>query len=447
MTADRDGAGAARCAPAALAAAACCLAAAAQEPPAPAAPAPAWLPIYAHDGEGHGAALGECVAIVGDVDRDGCADYAMGAPRDATVRSTRGSVWVHSGKDGRVLYVFRGATAGEAFGFSVAGGDVDGDGAADLVIGAPYADDKDGRTHVGSVHVFSGKDGRLLRMFWGRGEGDSFGAAVCTLGDVDGDGGDDVAVGTPYADLGQSLDLGAVQVFNVKTRKLLLEARGRTSGDRFGCSIARASDLDGDGRPELLIGAEGAGPEGRRAGGAFVYGSKGGEQLLALRGTAGEYFGAAVAGGLDVDGDGVGDLAVGAWNAATGEGMRGGAVYLFSGVKGAPLGTLHGEDHLDRFGRALGVGDVDGDGVADLFAGAPRESGRGYVRAFSGRNLARFEQWRASGSDGLFGFAIAVGDLDGDGRAEVVVGVPRHVRGDDMIGRVEVLSRSLPKGK
>src|SRR5690606_5422152 len=215
-----------------------------------------------HHGETKGSGYGFGLAFLGDVDRDGTIDYAIGAPRDLSRPESEGAVTVHSGKSGRVLFAHRGEGHGTAFGFALAGGDCDGDGIADVVVGAPYAS-KGELLQAGSVQFFSGKDGRLLREISGRTTGESFGWAIVELGDVDRDRVTDYAIGAPFADRRRNretidLDAGRVDVISGKTGKVLWSAWGEAAEDRFGSALASVEDCNADGAREVLVGAEGA---------------------------------------------------------------------------------------------------------------------------------------------------------------------------------------------
>ena len=135
-----------------------------------------------------------CVSSVGDVNGDGVNDLIVGSPRDDNNGLDSGSAQVYSGVDGSMLYNFDGDSVGDEFGRSVSGaGDVNGDGFADLIVGAPN-DDNNG-TDSGSVRVFSGVDGSVLYNLFGGADKDFFGTSVSGAGDLNGDGLADFIVG------------------------------------------------------------------------------------------------------------------------------------------------------------------------------------------------------------------------------------------------------------
>jgi len=127
------------------------------------------------------------VTVVGDVDGDGMPDVYASDWSNAAKGPSTGRVYVVSGANGRLIHGFTGETAGEGFGTSSSiAGDIDGDGHADLAVGAwQYS-----RVAVGGgrIYVYSGKDGHLLRTFTCRIPGDTLGFDSVGLGDVDGDG-------------------------------------------------------------------------------------------------------------------------------------------------------------------------------------------------------------------------------------------------------------------
>ncbi len=156
---------------------------------------------------------GYSVAGVGDVNRDGVPDFAVGAPGDDDGGAEAGSAWVHSGVDGSLLFVSHGNSAGDGFGSAIGeAGDVNGDGYMDVIVGA--SDDDPNGTSSGSATVLSGLDGSLIHTFDGSAAADNFGFAVGCAGDFNADGFDEVIVGSYWAD-NNGTDSGSSFVYDL----------------------------------------------------------------------------------------------------------------------------------------------------------------------------------------------------------------------------------------
>jgi ribosomal protein L35AE/L33A len=332
--------------------------------------------------------FGISVASAGDVNGDGYADLVVGAYNaDPSGRMDAGTVSVFHGSASGVLAaptrVLEGAAAGDYFGISVASaGDVNGDGYADLVVGAPYADPS-GRMEAGTASVFHGSasgvlaaPAQVLESVYERGQ---FGYSVASAGDVNGDGYADIVVGANIAAPSGRRNAGAASVFHGSASGVLAAPtrvlEGAAAGDGFGVSVASAGDVNGDGYADLVVGAYGASPSGRmQAGTASVFhGSASGVLAAPTRvlegAAAGDGFGVSVASAGDVNGDGYADLVVGAWYADPSGRMNAGTASVFhgsaSGVLAAPARVLEGAAAGDRFGNSVAsAGDVNGDGGA-----------------------------------------------------------------------------------
>ena len=390
--------------------------------PLPLARAQIWEacpPVHTHVGEVGGDVFGWVADNVGDVDQDGIDDYAITSPFHDTAGDMSGRVYVYSGASGVELFTVDGVAAGDNFGNAVAGaGDVDGDGRADVVIGAP------GTTgaNPGAASVHSGLDGSVLLAWTGEVGGDRFGYKVAGPGDVDGDGVPDVIIGADLWD-GAGVDAGRAYVYSGASGNPIHVFDGPEPGGRFGAGVSGIGDRDGDGRADLIVGARDAGAAS--GGRAYVYDGASGALVTTLDTDAtGENFGEDFLGEAgDVNADGTPDFYVADWrNAALGS--QTGRVFVYSGSDFTLLLTLTGETSGEGFGVGrTQPGDIDGDGFDDLvfgsFQASDGASGGGRVGVFSGASGARL--WRYTGENGGWnlGFDVAaMGDVDGDGEVD-----------------------------
>jgi hypothetical protein len=213
--------------------------------------------------------LGYSLSSAGDIDGDGITDLIAGGDRaDHDGYLEAGTAQVFSGSDGSVLYTFYGQQDYEWFGSSVSGaGDVNSDGYADVIIGA--IGNSKFEEEAGCARVYSGRNGHLLRTYYGDAYWDWLGTAVCGVGDVDGDGFDDVAVGSPYAN-GTGVESGRVFVYSGKNGQILYTIDGQDPGDVFGSFVEANGDVNADGNLELFIGDRQDGDLGPNTGSAWV---------------------------------------------------------------------------------------------------------------------------------------------------------------------------------
>ncbi|HET6201747.1 MAG TPA: VCBS repeat-containing protein [Planctomycetota bacterium] len=397
------------------------------------------------------------VSRAGDVNGDGVGDVLV-ASGSGTYPAT---VLVLSGTDGGLLYSIPWVAYVFALG---AVGDVDGDGASDLLVGSPLGTYPGAPPDSGRVDLFSGANGQLLLTVIGILPGESIGFSVSGVGDVSGDGLGDFVAGAPwYYSAGYVLDIGLARVYSGADGSVLLTSVGQNTEDRLGAAVAGLGDVDGDGVPDLAVGApqyrayDPAGPLG--PGYVRIYSGWTGALLHQLTGVFGDGFGYSVAGPGDLDGDGAGDVVVGAPGiGAYFANFTSGVARAFSGFTGSLLWAIQGASIGPYAGLGASVsslGDVDGDGAADVAVGIPGawcESAPGtpgIVRFCSGTGGQTIAAVAGLATTECFGRSLGgPGDANGDGFPEVLVGVGgADVGGLPDVGQARVFSYAgIPAG-
>ena len=367
--------------------------------------------VHEFDGEVANDQFGWIARDIGDVDGDGAHDFTTSAPTSGAGGRNAGRVYVYSSRTGRELWHADGEPGGQLGSGLEAAGDVNHDGIPDVVASAPYG---------GYARVYSGRDGRVLLELRSSDPPEAFGLHTEGVGDVNGDGYADILVGAPRSSVNGHW-AGRAYLYSGRDGSLLFTWSGDAANQRFGSAVAGAT---ANGRSQIIIGAPGAGPNGHgrvyvyegmsatpkftidadNTGGALgamflavagdmdgdhvpdvyasdwvnralgpatgrVYVNSGadGHQIHAFTGeVAGEGFGTSSSVAGDVNGDGYADLIVGAWQFA-GAAQSGGKAYLYSGRDGTLLKTFTCRTPGDTFGfDAVSLGDVDRDGIADL---------------------------------------------------------------------------------
>ena len=379
--------------------------------------------------------FGYSVALVGDLDGDGKSDFIIGAPTvDTGGVADVGAAYVYSGANGALLYQKTGVEANDQFAISVAGtGDLNGDGRADFILGA-YLADPFNRSNAGSAFVYSGFNGSLIYQKDGAFNGDRLGGSVAAAGDVNADGRDDFIIGAERANPAGRIDAGSAFVYSGRDSSLLYRKDGATAGDEQGFSVAGAGDLNGDGKADFIVGAPLASPSGlANAGSAYVYSGSDGALLYQKDGAgSSNYMGNSVAGAGDLNGDGRPDFIVGAPGASPGGLAAAGSAYIYSGADGALLYQKGGAaigDGLGTYGSIAGAGDVNGDGGTDFIIGAffANPGGRidaGSALLFSGMDGSLLFQVDGDSIGDNVGSVGGAEDINGDGKADIIVGAP-----------------------
>lgn len=397
-------------------------------------------------GEAAGDYFGWVSADLGDIDGDGVHDLAAGAPFNAAGGRSAGRVYVHSGKTGAQLFLGTGETR-SLLGFSVSSaGDVDGDGVNDVVSGGTQAGLQAAGVGSGLARIYSGKTGAHIRTLIGEHTDDAFGFSVWSAGDIDKDGRGDIAVGAPGSDAHGDKS-GRAYVFSGATGATLLTLDGQAAGDLFGTAVAGLSDLDGDGYPDLAVGARNAGPSQR--GLVYLYSGKTGNSIRQFEAdpSGAELGGFFVSSAGDVDKDGINDIYAGDYGDTPDDaGTTGGRAYVWSGATGNLLYDWPAQTPAEGFGIGRGAaGDVDNDGYGDLVIGAYTNSsaapmaGRTYV--FSGKTGAVLRTMTSSIAGEGSGYdAASMGDVNGDGAIDFLVTAATHPEKGPNTGRTYVIA-------
>ncbi len=447
-------------------------------------------------------------AIADDMDGDGTPDLIIGAPRadpGGTAGTNEGSVHVLSGAallkgaepKNALLYQVHGeattnGTGELGFRQSIATADFDRDGFPELVVGAWLADPVINGTpqvDAGTVFVFNGA--ALLRgvpqemalMFRLDGEaGSRLGRPTAIVGDINQDGIPDLFVGAHRANPGGLKNAGSGYLISGADFSILHRFDGGAANDFLGRSVMPVGDVNGDGYPDLAVGAsqgDGGQAGGIPAGPGYVdlYSGKDYSRLHRLAPPPDEPTGSfgqtsvyvvTPGAGVDFNGDGVPDIIVGSPEARAGvqgppgnEGFpRTGSVYVYSGADFSLMYRLNGErgstqseagipSHEspitpipagnigDVFGDAAAVlPDIDGDGVPEIIIGSPRGDGQnpdgsyplsladsGYAKIFSGKRGTFLARLNGSGTGTNMGHhVISVADVNQDGTPDILIG-------------------------
>jgi hypothetical protein len=313
------------------------------------------------------------------------------------------------------------------FGLRIASvGDVDGDRIPDIAVSAPMEQDH------GRVHLFSGKSGERIRSLRSGVSVRCLGMSLAAAGDLDGDGKGDVLAGAVLADKGPDYRLGVVYAFSGATGKVIREFHDPFPNNGFGEVLAGVGDFNNDGKDDFLVSAPSDSPQDTEWSGVVrVLSGKDGARLALMEGnTRGERLGRTVAAAGDVNGDGLPDLAVTGVSLPLSRAreFQPDFVRVYSGKDRRVLLDVSGFKCPEPGLGIAAPGDLNGDGKADLVLGSALsphglEGITGLVRAVSGGTGKAL--WTAYGKEHgeFFGFAVAVAwDVDGDGVQDIAVG-------------------------
>ena len=426
-------------------------------------------------GDESGDKVGYSVSTAGDLDNDLWDDVVIGAPFDTDSVAAEG-----------VAYVFHGSAAGLSsspvetlsvgqkgarFGWSVAAaGDVNGDTVDDLLVGAPEYDSGVYQLgKVGRVFLYLGADvlGVEPTYSWsytGTVKSGDLGYAVSTAGDLNGDGRDDVVVGSPHYtdDEENESNEGAILVFYgsdsglADTPDWIFDSD--QGGAQLGHAVGTAGDVNHDGFDDLIGGAPTYDNSLENEGAVYLFlGSGSGlgssPAWIAYGGQEDAGFGASVGTAGSVNGDLYADVVVGAPGFSGVSDANEGAAFAFCGTGGSPvLGSVPcwskiSDQAASWFGDSVGAaGDVDGDGFDDVIVGAYNYEpvpdtgyqGAAFIFFGSASGLQPWAGWMAGGDKAQteFGFSVgAAGNVHSGGTGHILVGAPRYFKDHDAQGR------------
>ena len=405
-------------------------------------------PIGHRDGTAAFENFAKSIALM-DLNGDGIADLVAGSSfANPHGMIAAGSVTIYLSKDNVSMsetVVVNGTRAGDLFGWAVANaGDLNGDGFADLAIGAPFAD-PNGHTDAGNVTIvfggpgFSGSAGAWINS---TNDGEELGYSLAAGGDINRDGlADDLIVGAPFANANGLASSGRVYVYYGGSPMNGIADKtfsGEAAGDNFGWAVAGNVSVDGDTSMDMVVGAPTHKVGGVMTGAAYVIRNviRANPAINVVNGrAAGDRLGSSIATLVDMNGDAYGDIAIGAPNNDD-NGTDAGEVSVLYGSSKFNTNVdlaMMGQGANEHLGWALAAGAFHGDGYTDLLVGAPdsdlnaTSTGRAYAY-FGGETPDAYPDIVLVPDVGAvyFGGSVAVGgNITGDGAPDFAVGDPQ----------------------
>ncbi|HAY32868.1 MAG TPA: FG-GAP-like repeat-containing protein [Ignavibacteria bacterium] len=393
--------------------------------------------------------FGYSVSEAGDVNGDGYQDVIVGAPFNDAVGVNAGRAYIYFGGmnfDSSPDKIFSGTT-GLQLGFSVStAGDVNGDGYDDVIVGLPGFSTNTGRAYIylGGSNMNTSID----LFFTGEAANNYFGSSVSDAGDVNGDGFADVIIGAPNnaSNTGEAYIYFGGSVLNNTVDVTLNEG---LANNFYGISVSKAGDFNGDGFGDVIVGASGY---STNVGRAYIY--YGGSSMnsaadnISLGFLSNEFYGYSVSDAGDFNGDGYSDVLIGGYGHSASLGR---AYVLFGGA--VPDNTADvvftGQNSGDEFGKSVSsAGDVNGDGYDDIIAGASNfNSGDGKAYLFRGgetplSNAAKILPAENAG-DRMGHSVSGCGDINGDGNDDFIVSANLNDQNGTSSGRAYVYFNTM----
>ncbi|ACT94361.1 FG-GAP-like repeat-containing protein [Dyadobacter fermentans] len=418
--------------------------------------------------------FGFSASTAGDVNGDGFSDVIVGSFHFDNGQNNEGGAFVYHGSANGISTTIAKQLecnqAGAQYGASVASaGDVNGDGYADVIVGANLFDN--GQGNEGGAFVYEGSSSGLANTSASSQEGNQLnaylGSSVSSAGDVNGDGYSDIVVSGQGYDKGEA-DEGVAMVWlgGAKgTNNYVQELNGSQNAAQFGYSVANAGDVNGDGYSDIIAGEYAYNSGQSNSGAAYIYyGSSQGivlNTVTKIDNVSGSgLLGYSVAGAGDVNGDGFDDVIIGdvsyfiSWDAQKGL-VEGAALVYYGSAQGLNKNTfsvLKNNQTQSSFGWTVSsAGDVNGDGYDDVLVGDPNhdkvlDEGAIFIYHGSGQGISTVAAITLEGTtqaEELGLTAGRAGDVNGDGFDDIIAGTPLYTNGQTSEGAARIFYGSM----